>query len=54
MSKHEEEHEAGCRIIKLLKLKVTEGRVYTDSGTKTPMGLFRTVKRLVQDAERGS
>ena len=53
MSEHDE-HKAGCRIIKLLKLDVAMGRVNTDSGTKTPMGLFRTVKRLVQDAERGS
>ena len=45
-----QEHDHGCSIIELLGLKVNEGRVYTNSGTKTPRGLFLTVKRLMTEA----
>lgn len=46
--------QIGQRLIKLLDLRVKEnGRVDTDIGDKTPVGLARTVKRLIEEAEKG-
>ena len=42
----------GNEVIKLLSLKVKEnGRVDTDGGDKTPLGLGRTVLRLLDEAK---
>ena len=48
-------HDMGQRIINLLSLKVKKnGRVDTDGGDKTPVGLGLTVEALVQDTRIGA
>ena len=43
-----EAEQVGQRLVKLLGLKVdTDGRVHTDIGTKTPIGLARTVDAIM-------
>lgn len=46
--------QIGNRLITLLDLRVKDnGRVDTNIGDKTPVGLARTVKRLLEEAEKG-
>ena len=47
--------QIGNRLIELLDLKVkSNGRVNTSGGDKTPVGLAKTVKRLIEEAEQGN
>jgi len=39
----------GMEIISLLGLKMTDGRVDTDGGTKTAVGLCRSVRRIFEE-----
>ena len=50
---HTEEHQAkiGNCIAQLLMLKKTKGRYHTTWGTKTDLGLYLCVKRII-DEER--
>ena len=42
----------GNELIKLLSLKIKKnGRVDTDGGDKTPLGLGRTVIRLLEESK---
>lgn len=46
--------QIGNKLIELLDLRVKDnGRVDTSGGDKTPVGLARTVKRLIAEAEKG-
>lgn len=48
----EQKTEIGQRLIELLSLKVkSNGRVDTSVGDKTPLGLFKTVKRFIEDPD---
>jgi hypothetical protein len=40
-----------CRVLKLRREPGETGRYRTAWGSKTPLGIFRTVKRLVLDGE---
>ena len=43
---------AGLAIAKLLDLRPNEiGRYNTAIGDKTPLGLYRTIKRIVEEGE---
>ena len=45
----------GKKIIKLLSLKIKKnGRVDTDGGDKTPLGLGRTIIRLLEEVEENN
>lgn len=51
-----EEMEAarGSMLIEMLDLKPdpeNPGRVFTTWGTKTPLGLYRTVKRIIEEGK---
>jgi hypothetical protein len=47
----ETETARGNEIIRLLRLNVkSNGRVDTDSGDKTPLGLMRTIRHIVEQA----
>ena len=46
----EKEYKIGLSIIKLLGLQVKEnGRVDTTIGDKTPLGLTRTIQRIIEE-----
>ena len=46
--------QIGNELIELLDLKVKEnGRVDTSGGDKTPIGLAKTVKRLIEEGVAG-
>lgn len=47
----EEQIVYGELFAKLLKMKKNKDRWDTAWGTKTNLGLYRTIKRLVEDAE---
>lgn len=50
----EHEERRGELLVSLLDLKRTQqypDRVYTSGGTKTTLGLYRTVKRLIEKGE---
>jgi hypothetical protein len=49
-----EEQRKGEQLIKLLGLRVKpNGRVDTEWGDKTPLGLYRTVARFMTDEQKG-
>lgn len=50
-SPEHEETKRGELIAEVLKLKKKDGRYLTTWGTKTALGLFRTVERLVKDGK---
>lgn len=41
----------GMRLINMLDLQLKDGRVDTTWGTKTPHGLYVTLKRFIEEAE---
>lgn len=38
-------------VLNLPKLRSEPGRYFTSWGSKTPLGLYRTVKRIIEDGE---
>jgi hypothetical protein len=51
-----EETQRGELIVQLLNLKPSRrdgeaGRVDTEWGTKTPLGLYRTLKRIIEEGK---
>lgn len=38
-------------VLQLQKSQAEPGRYRTDWGTKTPLGIFRTVKRIVEEGK---
>lgn len=47
-----EETRRGQLLVDVLHLHRAErGRYHTQWGTKTPLGIYRTVKRIVEDGE---
>lgn len=50
----QEETERGAMLAAVLHLRrslAEHGRYVTDWGTKTPLGLFRTIKRIVEESK---
>jgi hypothetical protein len=47
----EEQARRGAMIATMLGLHFREGRINTEWGTKTPLGLYRTIKRIVEDGK---
>lgn len=49
----QEETRRGELIVEILGLRIQKksGRVDTKWGDKTPLGIFRTVKRIVEEGE---
>lgn len=47
----QEQTRRGELLAEVLVLKLREGRYHTTWGTKTPLGLYRVIERIVQDGE---
>lgn len=47
----QEQTRRGSMIATVLGLHFRAGRINTEWGTKTPLGLYRTVKRIVEEGK---